>query len=79
MKRLIVADDHTIINTQGIRWIEKVDREQNIFGYEAGPFLKVVYKGDTLNYKYPSVELRDIQYNQLRVVMTGQDNHDGKQ
>jgi hypothetical protein len=66
MQRHIVADNHTIINTQGIRFVEKVD-----VAY-AGPTrheLRVTYKGDKLDYRYEKQEDRDAQYDRLRAAL----------
>jgi hypothetical protein len=63
----IIADDFTIINTQGIRFVEKKDQS---WGDVAAYYLHVTYKGSALIYKYPSAQARDEQYDRLRQALT---------
>jgi hypothetical protein len=68
MKIKFVTDDYTLINTQGIRFIEKVDGNSygsNITEYK----LRITYKHDILNYHYPTAELRNEQYRKLRELL----------
>ena len=63
---MIVADNYTIINTQGIRYAEKVDQVfLNSYRYS----LRVQYKGSELNYIYPTSAERDAQFDRLAVAM----------
>lgn len=66
----IVADDRLIINTIGIRFVER---------YESGSYgnnpnlvwgLRITYKGSQLNYLYPNEAQRNAQYEALRAAMT---------
>ena len=64
MKPIVVDDDYTIINTQGIRTVEKRD------GFGADNFRLIVsYKGAQLDYRYPDAAARDAQYARLRRAM----------
>lgn len=65
MKSHIVADSQTIINTQGIRFVEKVDRKW-AGNHETKYALKVTYKGDVLDYEYQTLSARDAQFDRLR-------------
>ena len=60
---MIVSDNYTIINTQGIRFVEKID----FFNYlkEREFKLRVVYKGSEMCYHYPDKLLRDEQFDAL--------------
>lgn len=70
MRIQFVADNHTIINIQGIRYVEKIDGSG--FGSSETEYrIHVTYKGDQLRYSYPSKETRDAQYNRLREAMLG--------
>jgi len=64
---MIVADDFTILNTQGIRFVEKIDAAYT------GPEryrLRVTYKGSQLDYLYPDKATRDTQYDAIRTALT---------
>jgi hypothetical protein len=64
----MVADNYTIINTQGIRFVEKIDREATNFGRELYR-LRVTYKGAELDYGYPDKATRDTQYEAIRIAL----------
>jgi hypothetical protein len=66
----VVADDHCIINTMGVRFIEKIDATSS-YGRTDQPYLiRVTYKGSVLSYGYTNSVKRDKQYDALREVMT---------
>jgi hypothetical protein len=64
----MVADDRTIINAQGIRFVEKIDQTGGSFGPDRYR-LRVTYKGAELDYAYPNARERDAQYNALRIAL----------
>lgn len=63
----MVADDHTIINPQGIRFVEKID--QATFA-SLRYRLRVTYKGQELDFTYPDEATRNGQYEALRSVVS---------
>ena len=69
MKPLVVADGYTLINTQGIRYVERKDVTYG------GPVtrweLVVTYKGNTMTYLYPNAHARDAQFAALSAALTG--------
>lgn len=65
--KYMVADDSTIINPQGIRFVEKVD--QKPYGGEIRYRLKVTYKGNELDYQYETESDRNAQFERLRAVL----------
>ena len=68
MKAAIVADNHTVINVQGIRFVEKID--QGAYASSAERFrLRVTYKGDVMDYCYPDKASRDAQYDAIRIAL----------
>lgn len=62
-----VADEHTIINTQGIRFVERLD--ESYMRGEVSYHLRVTYKGDVMKFKYPDARSRDAQYARLRAAL----------
>ena len=70
MKPPVIADDQTIINTQGIRFVECIDTTN--YSKEVTYRLRVTYKGDVLGYDYPDKASRDAQYQALRAALTGE-------
>lgn len=66
----VVADDYTIVNTMGIRYVQKVDEDT---AYARSPLqiygLVIHYKGNHIHYKYPTKELRDAQFEAIRNAM----------
>jgi uncharacterized protein YbaA (DUF1428 family) len=64
----IIADGHTIINTQGIRYVEK--RDVTYGGPTHRYELVVTYKGNQMQFSYPSAALRDVQFAALSKAMT---------
>jgi hypothetical protein len=68
MRPAIVSDDYTIINTQGIRFVEKVDQsygDRSTTTYQ----LRVTYKGDKMDFRYKDAALRDEQFARLCAAM----------
>jgi hypothetical protein len=67
MRRQFVADDRTIINVQGVRFIEKINRADysRAMRFE----LNVTYKGDKLSYQYEVEASRDAQFDRLRALL----------
>jgi len=70
MKPIVISDNYTIINTQGIRFIEKIDANKYGLGSHQGEFLlKVTYRKEVMSYYYNAQHLRDAQYDRIRQVM----------
>ncbi len=67
MRSPIVADAHTIINTQGVRFVERLDR--NYGGPTIAYHLRVTYKGDVLDFTYPDAASRDAQFAALTAAL----------
>lgn len=67
----MVADDFTILNTQGIRFVEKID-EMPPYANPERYRLRVTYKGSQFDYRYPDKATRDAQYDALRTALTQQ-------
>ncbi len=68
MRTFNVSDEFTIINTQGIRFVEKID--QGTFASSPERYrLRVTYKGEELDYHYPDKATRDAQYDALRTAL----------
>lgn len=67
--RTYIADDYTIINAQGVRFVEKIDRTGSSFGLDSFN-LRVTYKGSELTYPYSDKAARDAQYEALRKKLT---------
>jgi hypothetical protein len=76
MKQGIVADDFTIINTQGVRFAEKVDSTYG--GPTTHCELRVTYKGDKLSFRYPDAATRDAQFARLRAAMESHQASDAR-
>ncbi len=68
MKNFIIADNFNIINTQGIRFVEKIDRTGSSFGGDWFN-LRVTYKGSELTYSYKDKKDRDAQFDALKKMM----------
>ncbi len=68
MRPPIVADAWTIINTQGVRFVERLDRSYG--GPTVAHELRVTYKGDVLTFKYPDAASRDAQFAALAAALT---------
>jgi hypothetical protein len=71
----IIADDWTIINTMGIRYVQKSNADE---AYARNPLsiygLIVHYKGTHVHYMYPTAALRDAQFDALRAAMATKKN-----
>ena len=71
MRKIIVADGYTIINTQGIRFAERRDVTFS-GGYhdeQTHYYLRVTYKGSVLDFKYPTAATRDAQFAALSATL----------
>jgi len=78
MRPIVIADDYTIINTQGIRFVEKLDG--NKYGMNTSEYsLRVTYRKEVLSYYYKSSELRDAQYDRIRKIMEEEYGNDKRQ
>ncbi len=67
MKQRIVSDDFTVIDTQGVRFVEKVDTAYS--GMAINYELHVTYKGDKMVFRYKDATIRDAQFARLRAAM----------
>ncbi len=67
MAKNIIFDYKCIINAQGIRWAEKFEATSTYNNPDARAKygLRVVYKGDRVDFHYREEHLRDIQYEAL--------------
>jgi hypothetical protein len=66
MRHRNVSDEYTVINTQGIRFVEKVDRA---WSEGAKYSLLVTYKGDKMDFTYKDQASRDAQFDRLRAAL----------
>lgn len=66
----IIADGFTIINTQGIRYVEK--RDVTYGGPTHRYELVVTYKGNQMQFSYPDQASRDAQFKALAAAMVVQ-------
>lgn len=70
-KTTYIADKFTVINTQGIRFVEKTN--SNSYSTIDKFTLRVTYKGSALIYSYALESDRDNQYNNLVNKLTNKD------
>jgi hypothetical protein len=67
---VVVADDFNIVNTMGIRFVQKAQEDT---AYSRNPLemfsLIIHYKGTHVHFKYPTRELRDAQFEAIRAAM----------
>lgn len=64
---MIIHDDVCLLNTQGVRFAEKIDASYG--GSDITYRLRVTYKGDVLDVKYPSENRRDIMWRRFTTAM----------
>lgn len=71
----IVADDFCIINTMGIRYVQKINHDTAYMRDPTQSFgLTVHYKGTHQTFNYPTRELRDKHFEALREAMISKKN-----
>jgi len=71
MKSRYVADEQSIIQTQGLRVVEKVDRTYSNSGLaeRTSYFIELEYKGLSKRIEYKKVEVRDKTFAELSEIL----------